>query len=325
MKAATDHVVENKPVRKSDGGEENEQKHGNKQSTLITKGTTNSIVGPIDGWVPCKENLPDYPTCVYFGKRRTGKSTSIMNLAFHTMLDIPFGIVMSNTSYAGYWEQFVPKAFIVQGMREDILLWVMNRQKRLIKKYGIEDPRCGCFIILDDVIADQSKMRYSTSLNSFFVEGRHLAISVHLASQYIKGVGPMVRGNCDYIFLQPIYNMLQRETLWQMEGAFTDKKTWSMLMDQIITRKNLPGNCARTPKKEVQIMVVACFEDCPNAREKIFSWKPVHTDGLPAFRLCHPIYWDKNEEMESAFREVPVKPDELVLRDVVTELSSLGV
>lgn len=33
------------------------------------------------------------------------------------------------------------------------------------------------------------------------------------------GIGPMIRGNCDYIFLQPIYNATQRQTLWDLEAA----------------------------------------------------------------------------------------------------------
>jgi hypothetical protein len=31
----------------------------------------------------------------------------------------------------------------------------------------------------------------------------------------------MVRGNCDYLFLQPIYNATQRQVLWDLEvGLF---------------------------------------------------------------------------------------------------------
>ena len=65
----------------------------------------------------------------------------------------------------------------------------------------------------------------------------------------------MVRGNCDYIFLQPIYNKTQRDVIWDLEAAFMDKNDFSVLMDQVIVRKNLEGNSAQTPKKTVQIMV----------------------------------------------------------------------
>jgi len=78
---------------------------------------------------------------------------------------------MSDTAYAGYWETIVPKQFIVQGLRQDVLNWLKERQKKAVAKYGIDDPRIKAFIILDDVIADQKTIRYSADLASFFVEG----------------------------------------------------------------------------------------------------------------------------------------------------------
>jgi hypothetical protein len=98
----------------------------------------------------------------------------------------------------------VPKRHIVQGLRQDVLEWLIARQSKAVEKYGVKDPRIAAFIILDDVIADQKTIRWSADLQRFFVQGRHLAITVFIASQYLKGVGPMVRGNCDYIFLQPV-------------------------------------------------------------------------------------------------------------------------
>ena len=67
----------------------------------------------------------------------------------------------------------------------------------------------------------------------------------------------MIRGNCDYIFLQPIFNHTQREILWDLEAGFMERKDFSQLMDDVIVRENLPGNTASEPKKKVQIMVCA--------------------------------------------------------------------
>ncbi len=80
----------------------------------------------------------------------------------------------------------------------------------------------------------------------------------------------MVRGNCDYIFLQPIYNKTQRDILWDLEAAFMDRNDFSTLMDQVIERENLPGNSASEPKKKVRIMVCCDFEDSCNPQEKVF-------------------------------------------------------
>ena len=141
------------------------------------KETINTCVGPIHEWLPVPENLPNHPTLAFFGKRRTGKSTTITNILYHCCKDIPFGLVMSDTAYAGYWEQIVPPQMIVQGLRQDVLDWFVERQKKAVEKYGVEDPRIAAFIVLDDVIADQKTIRYNADLARFFVEGCHFLLS----------------------------------------------------------------------------------------------------------------------------------------------------
>lgn len=270
--------------------------------TLQTGGNTVSTpYGDVHEWLPVPENLPNHPTMAFFGKRRTGKSTTITNLLYHCLQHIPFGLVMSDTSFAGYWQQIIPEKFIVQGLRPDVLDWLVKRQKALVEKYTNKDPRVAAFIILDDVIADQNTIRYSADLARFFMEGRHLAITVFIASQYVKGLGPMVRTNCDYVFLQPIYNKTQRDVLWDIEAAFLDKKEFSELMDIVIHRELLEGNTAQEPKKTVRIMVCADFEDSSEVSEKFYHWTPVPMDQLPKFRLCHRKYWEaSNNDLSKA-------------------------
>lgn len=150
-----------------------EQTAGAQACGIITTGQSiNTIVGPIQEWACIPENLPKHPTMAFFGKRRTGKSTTITNILYHCCQDIPFGMVMSDTAYAGYWDQIVPKRFIVQGLRQDVLDWLVERQKKLVAKYGVKDERIRAFIVLDDVIADQKTIRYNADLARFFVLGK---------------------------------------------------------------------------------------------------------------------------------------------------------
>ncbi len=56
------------------------------------------------------------------------------------------------------------------------------------------------------------------------------------------------------------------------------------------------------------LQVCADFEDSSLPQEKFFHWTPVKLDDLPAFRLCHPRYWEESlqsEELVSAPREKP--------------------
>jgi hypothetical protein len=77
--------------------------HSDRQNSSIQVGPTTiaTVAGPINEWACIPENLPNHPTMAFFGKRRTGKSTTITNIAFHCCQNIPFGIVMSDTAYAG--------------------------------------------------------------------------------------------------------------------------------------------------------------------------------------------------------------------------------
>lgn len=145
-----------------------------------------TCVGPIGEWLAVPENLPNHPVFAMYGKRRTGKSTTITNIVQKCMLHIPFGIVMTGTAFAGYWKEIVPGNLIVQGLRTDVIDWLVQRQMKAVAKYGIEDKRIHAFVIFDDVISDQHTLRYNDDIAKFFVMGRHLGITVFIASQYLK-------------------------------------------------------------------------------------------------------------------------------------------
>lgn len=134
----------------------------------------------------------------------------------------------------------------------------------------------------------------------------------------------MVRGNCDYLFLQPIYNKSQRDTLYDLEAGFMEKKDFYTLMDQVIVRENLPGNTAATPKKRVSIMVCADFEDAAVPEEKFYQWTPVCLDDLPPFRLCHPKYWEDDLRCDDIFKSgKPAKITALEVQDAKAALGAL--
>ena len=136
----------------------------------------------------------------------------------------------------------------------------------------------------------------------------------------------MVRGNCDYIFLQPIYNKTQRDTIWDLEAAFMDRNDFNVLMDEVIVRENLEGNSAQDPKKTVRIMVCCDFEDSSVPQEKFYHFTPVRMDELPPFKLCHPKYWEESLQRQSLFgdNKAPTKSNLELLKDTETRLGKLG-
>ena len=286
------------------------------------KNVIHTHLGPVYEFEATEENIPMHPSILAAGKRRTGKSTSLDNLMEKTMQHIPFGIVMTETKMNGFWQTRVPERFVFQGWREDILIKLVERQKMMIKKYGKEDPRTFAFIVLDDVIADQKAIRWSKTINSFFVEGRHINITVLLTTQYMKGIGPMVRGNMDIVFLQPIYSLLDRQTIQELYGGFLPKKDFMQLMDEIVMTEEQPGSTAYDPKLKVRIMVVQDWRQTCDVSLKFKYWVPVHSKEVPPYRLCHPDYWKKSAEEE--IDDLVTRPPRKALVDTIDEVSILS-
>lgn len=102
-----------------------------------------------------------------------------------------------------------------------------------------------------------------------------------------------------------------------------EKKDWNVLMDQVIVKTNLPGNSACTPKKKVQIMVCADFEDSSTPQEKFYHFTPVAIDDLPPFRLCHPRYWEEAQQNQPIFTDKKRTLQELEIQEVQENLSVL--
>ena len=83
---------------------------------------------------------------------------------------------------------------------------LVERQKKLIADWKEKHPKeCAenpdaykeadelrAFVIFDDVISDKVAMQWNEFINSFFVEGRHLCISVFITTQHVKGIGMFV-------------------------------------------------------------------------------------------------------------------------------------
>ena len=257
-------------------------------------GLLQTCVGPLTEYQVIPENIPKHAAVLAAGKRRTGKSTSFDNMMEKVMAHIPFGIVMTETKLNGFWQRRVPERFVYQGLRDDILSNLVARQRHLVEKFGPDDPRIFAFVILDDVIADQNAIRYSKLINSLFTEGRHLKISVWITTQYMKGIGPMIRGNCDIVIAQPIYGETDRDVLHKLFANFLPKKEFMMLMDEVVRSEELPGHTANEPKLAVRVLVIEDHRQVPDALKKFHYWEPVHSDELSDYKLCDPIYWKKD-------------------------------
>ena len=139
-------------------------------------------------------------------------------------------------------------------------------------------------------------MQWNKQLNAFFVQGRHLNVNVFITTQHVKGLGPMIRGNCDVAIMQPIYNIDARKELHNLFAGFMDKNQFMALMDAVVMSENLPGGTPKDPKLRVRTLVCLDFENTIDPSER-FRWAEAEDPG--EFRMLHPSYWKEQDNQLS--------------------------
>ena len=270
----------------------------------------NTIAGPIGEFQCIYENFPVHAAVALFGKRRTGKSYTLRWWMYNCFRHIPFGCVFTNTTINGFWQKYVPSWLVCQGLEMHRMNALIQRQKKLIAAWKKEHPEeceknpdaykeapeLAAFCILDDVIADRVAMQWNKEINTFFVEGRHLCITVFITTQHVKGVGPMIRGNMDIVCFQPIFQREARMTLADLYGGFMDRQEFITLMDQIVMNEHEEGSTPRDPKMIVQTMVCNDFDNCHDPQVKFKYARAENPDDIePGWHLCADEYWKQQE------------------------------
>lgn len=290
-----------------------------------------TVVGPIGKFVLGDQTFPIHPAVAAFGKRRTGKSYSFRWWMYKCFRHIPFGVVFTNTTINGFWSKYVPDWLVFQGLPKHQMDVLVKRQKTAIAKWKKEHPKetaensdayknapeLAAFCVFDDVISDRVAMQWNEVIASFFVEGRHLCISVFITSQHVKGIGPLLRGNMDVVLLQPIFQREARMVLADLYGGFMDRPDFLKLMNQVVRSENLEGSTPKNPKLYVRTMVVNDFENSPDPQLK-FKWSEAENpdDIEPGWRLCDDKYW-KVQDNRIAMGPAPEE------RDPVSQLNDI--
>lgn len=176
-----------------------------------------------------------------FGTRRTGKTT----IAKHILVEanernlIGGCAVITGSKHDKGWHDIIPynqiyetdqaMSFFNQLKKRQIYLMdLIDRGKKLPKNMPLQFT-----VILDDFIHDRSLARYSTELIEAFVNFRHYGVVCIVLSQYPTGVGPMIRGNSDFVFLLPQNGLAAKKTLIQDHLEFLpDFRLSMMLLDK---------------------------------------------------------------------------------------------
>jgi len=145
-------------------------------------------------------DIPDNPSIVLAGKRRSGKNVLCKDLAYNYFRGkVKNVFVFSPTSEIainGY--DYVPFEFRYTEVDIDVLDRIMKRQEYLIRNNPKGDYRI--LILIDDIISSNDAKQQKV-IDRLFISARHFQISLIVSYQYIKkDFSPVQRDNVDVIF-----------------------------------------------------------------------------------------------------------------------------
>ena len=183
--------------------------------------------------------ITDDKVVVLIGKRDTGKSFLCKDILYHHQ-QVPVGQVISGTEGANmFYSKIVPKLFIHDEFKSEIIQNMLKRQKMLIEKNnhtfidnngaGV-DPRA--FLILDDCLYDNTWAK-DKWMRSVFMNGRHFKLLFILTMQYALCIPPNLRTNIDYVFILRENYVSNRKRLYEhYAGMFPSFEMFCQVMDQ---------------------------------------------------------------------------------------------
>lgn len=175
--------------------------------------------------IDVEKDIMDDFTITIIGRRRSGKTFWADWLMYHLRHRFPAGIVITGTKLNNFWARRVPEEYIhdVKNLNE-ILPQVFERQKYLMEhpELGI-DPRF--FLILDDVLSDKYKIRFSKPLSQIFTDGRHHKLFIIVTTQDPRGIPPDLRENSDLAVVFRQFQATRKESICEDFISYIDQKS----------------------------------------------------------------------------------------------------
>jgi hypothetical protein len=172
-------------------------------------------------------------TCVFIGKRGTGKSTLVADILYHCR-KIPLGVAISATEDGNaFYSKYIPDIFIHSEYKPDVIQQVINRQKKVISnekkdKKNIEND---AFVLLDDCMYDRKMIR-DPNIRGIFMNGRHWRVTFMITMQYCMDLPPDLRSNIDYIFILRENIIQNQEKIYKnFFGIFPHVDTFKEVMN----------------------------------------------------------------------------------------------
>ena len=231
-------------------------------------------------------------TILLIGRRGTGKSTLMRDLASHFArqgtIDLALGMSPTEESSESMGS-FLHPELIYNEYREDVIVNLMAIQKRQWKRGHGSHVQ----LYLDDVCYDKQILRTKT-MRELFMNGRHRRLGLVLCMQYCMDMPPDLRSNVDVVIAARDSIHSSRSKLHtNFFGFFKSYDEFSVTMDattnnyEVMVLHNNKG----TPSNDI--------EDCVHWYRASPQLEPFRL-GHGAFSTLHTRYYrDREEEFEA--------------------------
>jgi len=196
--------------------------------------------------LPIKEfKLEDFcenPSIAIIAKRGSGKTILCRYLLkyFLEKAKVPAGIIISPTDKLNkFYGQKFPDTFIHSKYKPIITENLLYRQEEIKnkrmekKKYGKKvDHRC--VLLMDDCLGKAAEWKKDENLQELLLNGRHYGITYMITLQDPLGVGPLMRGNFDYVFILADDNFKNVTRIYDnYAGIFPTKESFSKTFTEL--------------------------------------------------------------------------------------------
>lgn len=240
-----------------------------------------------------KDIMDDF-TVLLIGRRRSGKTWIARWIMYHLRHRFPCGVVITGTKLNHFWQKHIPVEFIHDIEDMDLVLRsVFKRQEYVLEhpELGI-DPRM--FVILDDILSEKYKVRFSKALAQAFTDGRHHKLFILVTSQDPKGIPPDLRENADLCVVFRQYQKSRKKSCSEEYLDYIDDDgqrasfiwKWSGIVDE----KGNYSEDENNPHLALAILQAKVTDDL----QKIF--KVVISEDPGEFYLGDYTYWNAMEK-----------------------------
>jgi len=213
-------------------------------------GETIFDINKIKKWEPDLVNKEgeDYPGIItasmyIIGQRGTGKSFLARHLLGMYKDYLHHGLVITNTTFSGYWQQVFPTAAVIDvDIMDGALRMYIENQEDNVRKWRdgqLDIRKAAGFVVFDDWVSDPKHARYSVDVVKLFTEGRHLLTWVVALSQYPKAVSTYTRNNLDYTIILRQNKIDTRDHIWRDHLGMIPKRETTKLYNFLKRDKHL--------------------------------------------------------------------------------------